>query len=70
MEKTMDDYQEMHNELEYELETIFNELEEGVILSSSQIDALRYACGFPKKVRVNPVLSAVFDDFSKTFGGK
>jgi hypothetical protein len=70
MEKTMDDYQEMHNELEYELTNIFNDLEEGTMLTLSQIDTLRYVCGFPKKVRVNPVLSAVFDDFSKTFGGK
>ena len=73
MEMTMDDQRQMmeaQSELEHELEVIFNELEEGVILGASQIDTLRYACGFPKKTRVTPVLSAVFDDFSNIFGGK
>ena len=68
----MDDQQmiEAQSELEYELTVIFEELEEGVILSSSQIDTLRYACGFPKKTRVTPVLGEVFNDFSNIFGGK
>lgn len=68
----MDDQQmiEAQSELEYELTVIFEELEEGVILSSSQIDTLRYACGFPKKTRVTPVLTEVFNDFSNIFGGK
>lgn len=66
----MDDYQEMHNELEYELTKIFEDLEEGTMLTISQIDTLRYVCGFPKKRRVNPVLSAIADDFSNIFGGK
>ncbi len=72
MEKLMDDQQmiEAQSELEYELTVIFEELEEGVILSSSQIDTLRYACGFPKKTRVTPVLTEVFNDFSNIFGGK
>jgi hypothetical protein len=72
MEKLMDDRQmmEAQSELEYELTVIFEELEEGVILSSSQIDTLRYACGFPKKTRVTPVLAEVFNDFSNIFGGK
>ena len=72
MEKLMDDRQmmEAQSELEYELTVIFEELEEGVILSSSQIDTLRYASGFPKKTRVTPVLAEVFNDFSNIFGGK
>jgi hypothetical protein len=72
MEKLMDDQQmiEAQSELEYELTVIFEELEEGVILSSSQIDTLRYACGFPKKTRVTPVLAEVFNDFKNIFGGK
>ena len=68
----MDDQQmmEAQSELEYELTVIFEDLEEGNMLTASQIDTLRYACGFPKKTRVNPVLSEVFNDFGNIFGGK
>ena len=57
-------------ELEYEVTKIFEDLEEGTMLTISQIDTLRYVCGFPKKRRANPVLSAIADDFSNIFGGK
>ena len=73
MEIFMDDQRQMmeaQSELECELTIIFEDLEEGNMLSASQIDTLRYACGFPKQRRVSPVLSAVFDDFSNIFGGK
>jgi hypothetical protein len=33
-----------------------------------EIDDLRYACGLPSPVKPNPVLNAVFNDFSKIFG--
>ena len=66
----MDEMMESQAELEYEVTKIFEDLEEGTMLTTSQIDTLRYVCGFPKKRRVNPVLSATFDDFSTIFGGK
>jgi ATP-dependent RNA circularization protein (DNA/RNA ligase family) len=70
MEITMDDMNESQAELEYEVTKIFEDLEEGTMLTVSQIDTLRYVCGFPKKRRVNPVLAAIADDFSNIFGGK
>jgi hypothetical protein len=72
MEMTMDDRQMIddQSELEYELSVIFDDLEEGNMLTASQMNTLRYACGFPKKTRVTPILSEVFDDFSTIFGGK
>ncbi len=66
----MDEMMESQAELEYEVTKIFEDLEEGTMLTTSQIDTLRYVCGFPKKRRVNPVLSAIADDFSNIFGGK
>lgn len=66
----MDDMNESQAELEYEVTKIFEDLEEGTMLTISQIDTLRYVCGFPKKRRANPVLSAIADDFSNIFGGK
>lgn len=66
----MDDMNESQAELEYEVTKIFEDLEEGTMLTISQIDTLRYVCGFPKKRRINPVLSAIADDFSNIFGGK
>lgn len=66
----MDDYLEMNNELEHELTMIFNDLEEGNMLTVSQIDTLRYMCGFPKKKREIPVLPELFNEFTAIFGGK
>ena len=66
----MDDMNESQAELEYEVTKIFEDLEEGNMLTASQMNTLRYACGFPKKTRVTPILSEVFDDFSNIFGGK
>jgi hypothetical protein len=47
-------------------------------LSEDEIGDLRYACGLPSPVRknpvrnthVNPVLKAIFDDYSTIFGAK
>ena len=66
----MDDYQQMHNELEYELTVIFEDLEEGNMLTVSQIDTLRYACGFPKKTRVTPIFTELFHECTDIFRGK
>ena len=55
---------------ENEVTKIIEDMEEGTMLTISQIDTLRYVCGFPKKRRANPVLSAIAEDFSNIFGGK
>ncbi len=68
----MDDQQmmEAQSELEYELTVIFEDLEEGNMLTVSQIDTLRYACGFPKKTRVIPILPELFKEFGDILRGK
>jgi hypothetical protein len=38
-----------------------------MMLTADEIGDLRYACGLPAPVRKNPVLQAVFDDFSNIF---
>ena len=49
------------------LERIFKDLDNGVFLTADEIGDLRYACGLPSPVKPNPVLKAVFDDFSTIF---
>jgi len=49
------------------LERIFKDLDDGVFLTADEIGDLRYACGLPSPVKPNPVLKAVFDDFSTIF---
>ena len=70
----MDDYLQQANDqkqLEWELDEAFKDLEEGNMLTTAQIDTLRYACGFPKRNNhVNPVLRDIVNDFSTIFGGK
>ena len=51
------------------LERIFKDLEDGVFITADEIGDLRYACGLPSPVKPNPVLKAVFDDYSTIFGG-
>ena len=73
----MDDLQELHNDMMAEqerLEIALDKAEDGDMLTLAEIDLIRFHCGLPNKRRVNPVLSAVFDDFNKVltthFGGK
>jgi len=49
------------------LERIFKDLDDGVFLTADEIGDLRYACGLPSPVKPNPVLKAVFNDFSTIF---
>ena len=60
--------QQDFNSFQEHLERIFKDLEDGVTITMEEIDDLRYACGLPSPVRPNPVLNAVFDDFSNIFG--
>ena len=69
----MDDLEAQANDmkqLEWELHEIFTELEEGSMLTMTQIDTLRYACGLPPIRRPNPVLSSIFKDYGNVFGGE
>ena len=66
----MDDLEQMANDqkqLEWELDEAFKDLEAGVMLTDAQIDTLRYACGFPKKHRLDPFLQEYFVDMGKIF---
>jgi hypothetical protein len=49
------------------LERIFKDLEDGVFITADEIGDLRYACGLPSPVKPNPVLKAIFNDYSNIF---
>ncbi len=69
----MDDMQELYNEQLQEQERLsiaLDKAEDGDMLTLAEIDLIRFHCGLPNKRRVNPVLSAIADDFSNIFGGK
>ena len=69
----MDDMQELYNEQlkdQKRLEIALDKAEDGDMLTLAEIDLIRFHCGLPNKRRVNPVLSAIADDFSNIFGGK
>ena len=55
-------------QMEFELDEVFKDLEDGVFLTERQIDLLRHCCGFPVKQKPNQVLKTLFDDFGTTFG--
>jgi hypothetical protein len=58
--------QDFHS-FQQHLERIFKDLEDGVFITADEIGDLRYACGLPTPARKNPVLTAVFNDFSTIF---
>ena len=69
----MDDMQELYNEQLQEQERLniaLDKAEDGDMLTLAEIDLIRFHCGLPNKRRVNPVLSAIANDFSNIFGGK
>ncbi len=69
----MDDMQELYNEQLQEQERLsiaLDKAEDGDMLTLAEIDLIRFHCGLPNKRSVNPVLSAIADDFSNIFGGK
>jgi hypothetical protein len=58
-------------QMQFELDEVFKDLEEGVFLTERQIDLLRHCCGYvaPKRNdHVNPVLRDVVNDFGNVFG--
>ena len=50
------------------LERIFKDLDDGIMLTASEIADLRYACGLPAINKPNPVLKSIFRDFGEIFG--
>jgi len=55
------------NSFQEHLERIFKDLDDGVFLTADEIGDLRYACGLSAPVKPNPLLKAVFNDFSNIF---
>lgn len=72
----MDQQAALHNDrlqMERELEDIFANLEDGVMLTTDEIDTLRFHCGLPKQTRLDPATQSLlnmFNDFNTIFGGK
>lgn len=59
--------QDFHS-FQQNLERIFKDLDDGIMLTAAEIADLRYACGLPALNKPNPVITAVFNDFSNIFG--
>jgi len=60
-------------QMQFELDEVFKDLEDGVLLTERQVDLLRHCCGYvaPKRNNhVNPVLRDVINDFDAVFGLK
>ena len=66
-ETLMSEQDKDFNSFQEHLERIFKDLDDGVFLSADEIGDLRYACGLPASFKPNPVLKAVFNDFSTMF---
>jgi hypothetical protein len=58
-------------QMQFELDEVFKDLEDGVLLTERQVDLLRHCCGYvaPKRNNhVNPLLRDVINDFGAVFG--
>ena len=72
---TMSDYDQQladQVQMQFELDEVFKDLEEGTFLTERQIDLLRHCCGYvaPKRNNhVNPVIRDIVNDFGQIFGG-
>jgi hypothetical protein len=55
-------------QMQFELDEVFKDLEDGVLLTNRQVDLLRHCCGYPRNNHVNPVIRDVVNDFGKIFG--
>jgi hypothetical protein len=58
-------------QMQFELDEVFKDLEEGVFLTERQIDLLRHCCGYVSPKRndhVDPLLRDVINDFGNVFG--
>jgi hypothetical protein len=66
-ETQMSEQEQDQNQLEQQLEDIFNHLLDGAPLDNEQIDLLRYGCGLPKINYNKKFLSDIFSDMDKAF---
>ena len=58
-------------QIEFELDEVFKDFEDGVLLTNRQVDLLRHCCGYvaPKRNNhVNPVIRDIVNDFGQIFG--
>jgi hypothetical protein len=73
-ERKMSDYDQQQADqvqMQLELAEVFNDLEEGVLLTERQISLLQHCCGYIEHKRnlcVSPVLRDIVNDFGKIFG--
>lgn len=56
------------NSFQEHLERIFKDLDDGIMLTATEIADLRYACGLPAVNKPHPVLKSIFNDFNEIFG--
>jgi hypothetical protein len=70
----MSDYDQQQADqvqMQFELDEVFKDLEDGVLLTNRQVDLLRHCCGYvaPKRNdHVDPLLRDVINDFGNVFG--
>jgi hypothetical protein len=67
----MSDYDQQYADqvqMQFELDEVFKDLEDGVLLTNRQVDLLRHCCGYPRNNHVNPVIRDIVNDFGKIFG--
>jgi hypothetical protein len=55
-------------QMQFELDEVFKDLEDGVLLTERQVDLLRHCCGYPRNNHINPVIRDVVNDFGNIFG--
>jgi hypothetical protein len=58
-------------QMQFELDEVFKDLEDGVLLTNRQVDLLRHCCGYvaPKRnTHVNRVIRDIVNDFGQIFG--
>lgn len=66
-ETQMSEQEQDQNQLEQQLENIFDYLLDGAPLDNEQIDLLRYGCGLPKINYNKKFLKDIFNDMDKAF---
>lgn len=66
-ETQMSEQEQDQNQLEQQLEDIFDHLLDGAPLDNEQIDLLRYGCGLPKINYNKKFLKDIFNDMDKAF---
>jgi hypothetical protein len=55
-------------QMQFELDEVFKDLEDGVLLTERQVDLLCHCCGYSRNNHVNPVIRDIVNDFGQIFG--